>query len=327
LAQAYSTSIFTKNDTFLTILFNKTLNWCCITAINPSLKPVLEYLPRSASESFVVKFFDYHYYPTPWHYHPEYEIVLVTESTGKRFIGDHITDFGPGNLAFIGPNLPHLYRNDSPYYKTDSGLRAKSIVIHFLEESLGKDFLGLHESEPLRLLFDRSVKGIDIVGETNKLISKKLEELLALQGLSRWLKLVEILNILAETNEYKTISRHAIKGQHEKDNDRLNKVIELVMQSFHQEIWLEDVAEAVKMSAPSFSRYFKLRTRKTFSDFVAEIRLGHASKLLQEDQLSIAEVCFACGFNNLSNFNRQFKLFYQTSPLAFRKQFIRNYKI
>jgi AraC-like DNA-binding protein len=253
------------------------------------------------------------YYPTPWHYHPEYELVLVTESTGKRFIGDHISDFSAGNLAFIGPNLPHLYRNDDSYYKEGSSLRAQSIVVHFLEKSLGEDLLALPETQKLRQLFDRSVYGMDLLGETNRKVSENLFALLELQGLARWLKLMETLHIIAESDEYSIISRHAIKGQHERDNDRLNKVIEWVMQSFHQEIRLEEVAHAVRMSAPSFSRYFRQRTRKTFSDFVIEIRLGHAARLLQEDQMSVAEICFACGFNNLSNFNRQFKQHYTTT--------------
>jgi quercetin dioxygenase-like cupin family protein len=107
------------------------------------MKPALEHLPKEKDNSFVVKFFDYNYYPTPWHYHPEYEIVMVTESTGKRFIGDHISDFLPGNLAFLGPNIPHTYRNDEKYYEDRSALRAKSIVIHFTESSLGNDFLEL----------------------------------------------------------------------------------------------------------------------------------------------------------------------------------------
>lgn len=285
------------------------------------MKPVLEYLPRNARESFVVKFFDYDYYPTPWHYHPEFEIVLVTESTGKRFIGDQIGNFRPGDLAFIGPNLPHLYRNDRKYYQSGSGLRAQSIVVHFLMDSLGNDFLQLPESADLRELFERSGRGLDIFGQTNMRVQAMLFELLKLDGLPRWMKLLEILHVLAETDEYKTISRHAMKGQHEKDNDRLNKVLELVMQSFHQEIRMEDVARTVKMSPPSFSRYFKLRTRKTFSDFVSEIRLGHAAKLLQEENSSVAEICFASGFNNLSNFNRQFKRYYKMNPLRFRRQF------
>jgi AraC-like DNA-binding protein len=285
------------------------------------LKPVLEYLPRGAKESFVVRFFEYSYYPTPWHYHPEYELVLVTESEGKRFIGDDISDFSPGNLAFIGPNLPHLYRNHERYYQGLTSLKATSIVVHLLEDSLGRDMLALPESAELRKLFDRSVKGMDIKGATNRIVSEKLHELLTLEGFSRWLKLVEILHALAVTDEYSHISKHAIVGQHEKDNERLNKVIEHVMLSFQQEIKLEEVARELNMTPPAFSRYFKKRTRKTFSDFISEIRLGHASKLLQEDNLSVAEICFDSGFNNLSNFNRQFKELYKMSPMQYKKQY------
>lgn len=287
------------------------------------MKAVLEYLPRGAEESFVVKEFDYSYYPTPWHYHPEYELVLVTESTGKRFIGDDIADFGPGNLALIGPNLPHLYRNDAAYYRKDTAQRAKSIVVHFLEASLGNDFLSLPESAGLRQLLTRSGKGMNIVGETRDQVWQKLNDMLALNGLNRWMKLVEVLHLIAGSEEYTIISRHAITGRHERDNDRITKVVEHVMQSFQQEIRLGDIANAISMSPPSFSRYFKLRTRKTFSQFVAEIRLGHASRLLQEDQLSVAEVCYSCGFNNLSNFNRQFRRFYQMNPLQFRKVYLK----
>src|SRR6476646_6374899 len=128
------------------------------------MRPALEHLPKEKDQSFVVKFFDYHYYPTPWHYHPEMEIVLVTESTGKRFIGDHISDFKPGNLALIGSNIPHTYRNDDKYYDKDSPLRAKSIVVHFTEESLGQDFLDLPEGQVLRGLFEQAAYGLEISG-------------------------------------------------------------------------------------------------------------------------------------------------------------------
>jgi AraC-like DNA-binding protein len=285
------------------------------------LKPVLEYLPRDAEASFVVKDFDYPYYPTPWHYHPEYELVLVTESTGKRFIGDEIKNFGPGDLAFIGPNLPHLYRNDSQYY-TGSALRAKSIVVHFLESSLGKDFLTLPEAAKLRPLFDRSLQGLEITGQTNAEVTRKLYELLALDGLQRWLKLVEILDVIAGSDDYRIISTQPVMGRHEKDSQRLSMAVEWVMKSFHEDIRLEEIARAANMSVPSFSRYFKQRTRKTFSSFVTEVRLGQAARLLQEDQNSIAAICYACGFNNLSNFNRLFKKFYRMSPLQYKRQYL-----
>ena len=114
------------------------------------MNPVLEHLPKDAEESFVVKDFNYKFYPTPWHFHPEYEIVLVTESTGKRFIGDNISNFSTGNLALIGPRLPHLYRNDAEYYKRNSKLKARSIVVHFLETSFGSNFLSLPETKKIK---------------------------------------------------------------------------------------------------------------------------------------------------------------------------------
>ncbi|WP_395811175.1 AraC family transcriptional regulator [Daejeonella sp.] len=285
------------------------------------MKPILEHLPLDAAESFVVKYFDYNYYPTPWHFHPEYELVLVTESTGKRFIGDRISDFKPGDLVLLGPFLPHLYRNDAEYYELNSSLRAKSIVIHFLEGTFGDNFFGLPETEKLQALFNKSRRGLDIIGETNKRVSRKLPELLKLSGLERWLKLLEILNHIAESAEYRFISSHEVNGQSELESDRLNKVMEFVINYFPEDIYIADVANLVNMTESSFSRYFRQRTRKTFASFVTEIRLNKACKLLIENTMNISEICFKCGFNNLSNFNRQFNKVYGVNPLTYRRQY------
>jgi len=283
------------------------------------MRPVLEHLPLDSGESFVVKCFDYDYYPTPWHFHPEYELVLVTESTGKRFIGDSISDFGPGDLAFIGPDLPHLYRNDPKYYQTGSGLRAKSIVIHFLEKSFGEHFLAVPETKTLGGLFDRSKRGLELTGKTNQEISEKMIELTGLKGFPRWLLLLEILQIMADSGDLGYISRQVVTGHNEKESERLNKVFEFVMKSFSSEIRIREVAAMVNMAENSFSRYFSQRTRKTFSSFVSEVRLVNACKMLLESQESVSRICFDCGFNNLSNFNRRFRKTYQISPLAYRK--------
>ena len=286
------------------------------------MEPILEHLPKHKEESFVVKSFDYSYFPTPWHYHPEFELVLVTAGTGKRFIGDQICDFAPGNLALIGPDLPHTYHNDEKYYYHNSRLRARSIVVHFLERSLGADFLSLPESRPLRNLFIHSARGLEITGKLNKVVSERMKELVTLNGLARWLKLVEILHILAEEEEYNYISRMPVNGQNEKEGDRMGKVMDYVMKNFASEVRINDVAQLLNMADNSFSRYFSQRTRKTFTSFVNEVRLNHACKLLIENRLSIAQVCFECGFNNLSNFNKHFKELYRQTPLAYRKQYI-----
>ena len=287
------------------------------------MKPALEHLPKEKEHSFVVKFFDYNYYPTPWHYHPEYEIVMVTESTGKRFIGDHISDFHPGNLAFIGPNIPHTYRNDDKYYEENSTLRAKSIVIHFTEDSLGNDFLELPEARPLQKLFQQSLQGLDISGGTYKSISSKLYDIVCLSGLKRWLCLIEILRELSESKNLTPITKTTHIGYNEKESKRLCNVFEWVTTNFEKDIKLSEVAQIAQMNENAFSRFFSLRTRKTFSGFVQELRLQKAAKLLVEDDMTITEVCYECGYNNVSNFNRQFLNHYQMNPMKYRKTFLR----
>lgn len=268
----------------------------------------------------MVKAFDYAYYPTPWHFHPEYELVLVTESRGKRFIGDNIVDFEAGDLAFIGPNLPHLYRNDPAFYAPGSTLRAKSIVVHFSENSFGENFLSLPETKPLQALFSRSARGLEVTGGTNARISAMMHELCEHKGLNRWIKLIEIVKTLAESDELRPISHESIQGKNQTESDRMNKVFEFVMKNFHRGITVSEMAQQIHLAESSFSRYFSNRTRKTFITFVNEVRLSHACKLLSENQINISEVCFQCGFNNLSNFNRLFKKMYGISPLVYRKE-------
>ncbi|ULQ52641.1 AraC family transcriptional regulator [Flavihumibacter fluvii] len=286
------------------------------------MKPVLEHLPREAGESFVVKYFQYPFFPTPWHFHPEYELVLVTESTGKRFIGDSINNFGPGDLALIGPYLPHFYRNDEQYHYPDSCLMAKSIVVHFLPESFGTSFLDLPEMKKIRQLLINSKKGIAFTGKTNTLASEKIWQLTRLKGIQRWLLLVEILQLMAGTRDYNYISNDLVEGINKTESDRMDAVLNFVLENFQNEIRLADVASLVNMAENSFSRYFSQRTRKTFTSYVNEIRLSHASKLLIETNESISEISFRCGFNNRSNFNRQFSQMHGRSPLNYRKLYM-----
>jgi AraC-like DNA-binding protein len=291
------------------------------------LRPLLEHLPLLPGESFVVKSFEYPYYPTPWHFHPEFEIVLVTESVGKRFIGDNIADFKPGDLAFIGPNLPHLYRNDYEYYTGENiNLQAKSIVIHFLESSFGKDFLSLPEAKNIKELLSRSLLGIQVIGPTREVIIEKIHELCSLTGFSRWLKLLEILNSLSASADLKTISTQPIFGLNETESHRMNKIFEFIMNKNGADLSVKEVADYVGLSPNSFSRYFIRRTRKKFTTFVNEVRLSKAIKLLQENKLSVSEICFASGFNNLSNFNRQFRAVYNMNPLSYTNKFLNRIK-
>ena len=286
------------------------------------MKPALEHLPKEKDQSFVAKYFDYNYYPTPWHYHPEYEIVMVTESSGKRFIGDHIADFDAGDLAFIGPNIPHTYRNDVKYYDDNAALRAKSIVIHFTEASLGFDFLKLPEAQALTNLFEQSLFGLDIFGKTRRIIGNKLHDILTLSGIKRWLCLIDILLEIAESKTVSQITKTPYTGFNAKESMRLCKVFDWITTNFEKEIKLSEAAQIAGMNENAFSRYFSQRTRKTFSAFIQELRLQKAAKMLMENNMSITQVCYDCGYNNISNFNRQFLNHYQTNPLNYRKTFL-----
>lgn len=283
------------------------------------MKPALEYLPRNSGESFVVKHFDYPYFPTPWHFHPEYEIVLVTESTGKRFIGDQVSGFSPGDLVLLGPYLPHTYQNDLQYLEKRTELKARSIVVHFREDSFGDNFFMLPETRRISALLNSSIKGLSITGNTNKIISSKLYNLLEASGFSRWLILSEILNILSLSEDLQYICNGIITAKNDTETTRMNIIIDFVLKNFTREITIPEISDIVNMTQNSFSRYFSYRTRKSFTAFVNEVRLNQASKLLIETSKSVTEICLESGFNNLSNFNRQFRIMYNNNPLTFRK--------
>lgn len=287
------------------------------------MKPALEHLPRKKNESFVVKHFDYKYYPTPWHYHPELEIVLVTESTGKRFIGDNISDFKPGNLALLGSNIPHSYHNDDQYYEEGSSLRAKSIVIHFTEASLGNDFLNLPEAAALGKLFEQSVYGIEITGKTNQKISNRLYDIISATGLKKWICLLEMLMDIAVADTDATrITQSPYTGFNEKESTRMCNVLNWVVANLENNITLDNAAAIAQMNPNAFSRFFSLRTRKPFSEFVKELRLQKAAKLLIESDMPVTHICFECGYNNISNFNRQFLNYYKMNPVKYKKHFL-----
>ena len=287
------------------------------------MKPHLLKIAPPPNNSFNLFVQECPYFATPWHYHPEYELVLVQESTGKRFVGSNISTFKPGDLCMIGSYLPHYYRNDEAYYSKDSTLKAKSLVIHFLEDFMGEKFLNLPESVAIKTLLERSKRGLEFGVKTMKKVASKIKNLENLSGIYRLMELVSILVILSESDDVKYLTNNPISIQNEMDSARINDVFSFVMQNYQQEISLTEIAKRANMSESAFSRYFKKRTRHTFSDFITEIRIEHACKLLVQDKMSISAIALESGFNNLSNFNRQFKLVKNTTPLSFRNSFFK----
>ncbi len=286
------------------------------------MKPQLLKISNPANTSFNLLYVNNSFFPTPWHYHPELELVYMRESTGKKYIGSSITNFGPGDLCLIGSFLPHYYKNDDEYLVPNNNLSAKSTVIHFNPDFLGDPFLEAPECYSIKLLLERSKRGIQFSLESAEKVRERLGSLKELIGMKRLLMFLEILDELAKSKDIEYLSTDAIQIRNEIDSNRITKVLEYVSENFQNPIMLDDVAQLAHMSESAFSRYFKKRTRKTFSSFLTDIRLEYACKLLQNDKMSISQIAFDSGFYNLSNFNRQFKSIKKITPMNYRMSYL-----
>jgi len=278
------------------------------------MKPLIEKLPLTEDHSFVAQTHRTPNFEVPWHQHIEYELILFTEGAGLSFIGNYVGTFETGDVFFLGSNLPHTFQ------KSYEDLITSAVVIHFKEDFWGKEILNLPESKSIKDLLHRSTHGIKANGVTKEILQEKIKELEKEKGFWRITKLCECLSILAETKEYITVSTQEIKALNPKDQERIDRVFHYTMENFKEPIQLSLISEKAGMSIPAFCNYFKKRTKKTYIDFINEVRIGHACKLLLTTQMSVLQICFECGFNTVANFNRQFLKIKKTTPSQFRKK-------
>jgi len=285
------------------------------------MRPQLHKLPLSPDSSFIYINWECNYFDKAWHFHKEYELVLIDRTKGTRFIGDKVSFIKENDLMLIGPNVPHLYRNTEEYYQ-NKGLVAKSSFIHFTDDFLGNCFFDLPEMKLVRRLLDQSVLGLEIQGKANRYVKSKLQEMESVPPANRLIKLMEILVYLSTSKELEPILSRTFIANNTSDTDKIDTVFQFILKNFKNEIYIEEIADKLNMSAASFSRYFKHHTRKTFSNYVTEIRISHACRLLMEGNHSISEICYKSGFENLSNFYRHFKKHTGLIPKDYKGRFL-----
>ncbi|MDC7993701.1 helix-turn-helix domain-containing protein [Altibacter sp. HG106] len=250
-----------------------------------------------------------------WHFHPEMEIVYVNGGSGKRHIGNHISYYSDGDLLFIGANLPHFGFTDRL-----TGNKSE-VVIQVKEDFLGPDFFDVPEMQSIKQLFLRGKQGIAFHQETMSRMGPRLERLETLEPYARLMEFLRILKDLADANDYTVLNvDQVVLESKPQDTERLDTIYGFVSNEFKRPISLSEVAQLVNMTPPAFSRYFKNKTNKTFTQFVNEYRLVHASKLLMEEQRSITDICFDCGFNNFSHFSKKFKAYTGKNPSDYRNE-------
>lgn len=285
---------------------------------NPKAK--FELVPVSESRSFAVREFVLPAFTSPWHYHQEWELTWIRHGTGQRFVGDHIGSFGPGDLVLIGSNLPHYWRN--AMVARDKSEYAHSVVVHFRPDSFGPEFIECAELHDVRKLLDRARRGLAFGGPTPTAVSAWLQSIQAGSGLPRLIGFLQILHLLAEAPAAVQLSSPGFSPELDQlASERINTAYQYIFRHFAGELDYEAIARTVGMSLSAFSHYFRRVTGRTVSDFVNEVRIGHAHRLLLETDQTIAEVAFASGFESLSHFNRRFRALSGVSPSQFLQRY------
>ncbi|RDC65827.1 AraC family transcriptional regulator [Adhaeribacter pallidiroseus] len=284
------------------------------------MRALLEKITATEQGSFSIREFKLPFFDAPLHFHPEIELTLIVTGRGKRIVGDSIADFGDGDLALLGSDLPHYWHSDKQYQ--GHGLRAHAIVIQFSPQFLGPYFFAAPEMTNIRKLLDKAQQGLTFHNSTRTETAGRMQNLLQLNGAKRLFELLALLDFLAGSPEQQQLASAGFSQYtNTHDSERINNVCQYVFNSFTEEVTITHAAALAHLSVPAFCYYFKKRTRRSFSQFVNEIRIGHACKLLIETNRTISDICFASGYRNLSNFNRRFKEIKHASPLEYRRQF------
>jgi len=257
----------------------------------------------------------------PWHFHPEIELLYCIKGRGTNFVGNSIRSIEEGEVLLLGRNLPHTRQRDKEYYQANTHEVPESIVIQFKEEFLGDKFFDVREFSHIRELLDRALRGLKFYGDGTSEITTKLTALRSLTGTAAIIELLALLDLLARTDAYTFLNgTNYVSDVHEKASQKINKVYHYTIENFREPISLEQVASLTNHSPAAFCRYFKTRTRKSYFQYLTEIRIAYACELLMEGTLDVGQVCFSSGFNNLSHFHKQFKKIVALTPSEYRRK-------
>jgi AraC-like DNA-binding protein len=250
-----------------------------------------------------------------WHFHPEIELVYVDKGKGKTHIGNHLSYFNNSQLLLIGANLPHNGFTDR---LTTNG---SETLVQFKPEFLGDAFFEIPEMKPILTLFEKAKKGIVFGVKTKQKLGVKIQKLTEKKGFKQILILLDILHTLSKSEDYTLLNADGFAFEAQpQNNNKIDEIFKYINENFNQHISLDEVADLVSMTVPAFCRFFKKSTGKTFTKLVNEYRVVHATKLLSESQSSITDICFECGFNNFSHFNKLFKEFTGKSASKYRNE-------
>jgi len=254
-----------------------------------------------------------------WHYHSEYELLYISKSTGVRFVGDSVSQFSPGDLVLVGPYLPHLWRNDPSYYKDGESTKVKTIIIKFTKDFMGEGTLNMPEFSDIYHLLDQSKYGITFDKAVSDQLSQDLINIIDLPPAGQMIKLMELLHILSMTDKKGLLSATDMRQYTTENSERLDTVLKFISDNYANYINLQDVADVACMTTNSFCRFFKKMTHKSFTQFLNEVRIKNASRILVQEDYPVSEICYMVGYKSITNFNMQFKQIMGVTPKDYRQ--------
>jgi len=285
-----------------------------------NLTPKLHIVPKALDNAFSLRHDILPHFGTVWHYHPEIELHYLIKGEGTRFIGDHIGNFQKGDMILMGSNLPHTWKRTISDATHD---HVEAMVLHFHPECLGKEFLNFSETQGINKLNELARNGLIIHGASKEAITELLWMMKAESGLNKLIYLLRIFHILLENQEYEVLSNSIEYSKFNKlDENRIDKIFSYTLQNFKEKIFIEDVARLTNLSVTSFCRYFKITANKSYFDFLTEVRLNHACRLIVETDYTIQHIAMDSGFENTSNFYRHFKKMKGITPKEYKAGFL-----
>lgn len=279
------------------------------------MKAILENIDdRKGTDSFVAYSFTVPFFEFKWHYHPEYELTLITEGEGNRIVGDSHEGFSTGDLVLLGSGLPHTWSGKKRKKKDYS-----AVVIQFSEAFISK-FTALSEGKAIRLMLGDASKGLCFQTASSS-VKKNIEKLVEKEGLSKIIALLEILNILTKEIAVPLSSLEYTPAGNPENENRINKICGYILQHSDENITLEQMAAMVHLSKSAFCKFFKRMMKISFSDYINEIRIANSCQLLLETDKTVREIAMLAGFESLTYFNRVFLRKKSATPMGFRKEF------
>ncbi len=279
------------------------------------MKPVFEKVPRRDWESFHCELIQGSDYGTRWHFHPEFQLTLAVRSSGHRVVGDNIAPLTDGDMVLLGSNLPHVWHQDEDKGGVDA------IVVRFEENFLGREFLDRPEMEGVRRLLRRAARGLEVRGQTRREVAQRLRHLAGASGLTRVVDLLAILDLLARAKDLRALASASYEPTlHATDQGRMERVCDFIHEHLTEDIDRAQLAKLAHLSEGAFSRFFRSRTGKTVPEYINEVRIGRACRLIAEDQHNITDIALDCGYRNLANFNRRFREVVGRTPREYRAQ-------